>query len=121
VPCALSTRNRTRRASPGDYGLGFAANSLALGCDCAGEVTYFDGVVNDSAGQPVVIKNAVCLHEEDAGLLWKHLDYRCGRSAGCVCAHGRCCGHSACVTRRTTAQCAATHVHASHVSQDGLR
>jgi Cu2+-containing amine oxidase len=60
----------------GDYGLGFGANSLALGCDCLGEVHYFDGVVNDAAGQPVVIKNAVCLHEEDAGLLWKHLDYR---------------------------------------------
>jgi primary-amine oxidase len=29
-----------------------------------------------AAGEPVVIKNAVCLHEEDHGLLWKHLDYR---------------------------------------------
>jgi Cu2+-containing amine oxidase len=29
-----------------------------------------------AAGDPVVIKNAVCLHEEDHGLLWKHLDYR---------------------------------------------
>lgn len=27
-------------------------------------------------GEAVVIENAVCLHEEDHGLLWKHLDYR---------------------------------------------
>lgn len=61
----------------GDYGLGFAANSLELGCDCLGAVTYFDVTVNNAAGEAVVIKNAICLHEEDHGLLWKHMDYRC--------------------------------------------
>lgn len=25
-------------------------------------------------GEPVVIKNAVCLHEEDDGMSWKHTD-----------------------------------------------
>lgn len=71
-----SPYNRKSALDAGDYGLGFAANSLELGCDCLGEVTYFDGVVNDAAGEPVIIKNAICLHEEDHGLLWKHLDYR---------------------------------------------
>lgn len=71
-----SPYNRKAALDAGDYGLGFAANSLKLGCDCLGEVTYFDAVMNDAAGEPVVIKNAVCLHEEDYGLLWKHLDYR---------------------------------------------
>jgi primary-amine oxidase len=33
-------------------------------------VQYFDGVVNDSKGNPVVVKNAICLHEEDAGIMW---------------------------------------------------
>ncbi|WIA36385.1 hypothetical protein OEZ86_007700 [Tetradesmus obliquus] len=70
--------NRKAALDAGDYGLGFAANSLELGCDCLGDVTYFDAVVNNAAGEPVVIKNAVCLHEEDHGLLWKHLDYRTG-------------------------------------------
>ncbi|GBF99493.1 copper amine oxidase [Raphidocelis subcapitata] len=70
--------NRKCAFDAGDYGLGFAANSLALGCDCLGAVAYFDGVVNDGEGQPVVIPSAVCLHEEDAGLLWKHVDYRTG-------------------------------------------
>ena len=40
---------------------------------------YFDGVVSDAKGDPVVIKNAICLHEEDAGMLWKHTDARLGR------------------------------------------
>ena len=34
----------------GDYGLGFCANFLALGCDCLGHIKYFDAVLNDSKG-----------------------------------------------------------------------
>ena len=30
------------------------------------------------AGNPMVIKKAVCMHEEDAGILWKHMEYRNG-------------------------------------------
>lgn len=29
-------------------------------------------------GEGMVIPNAICLHEEDAGLLWKHTDTRLG-------------------------------------------
>jgi Cu2+-containing amine oxidase len=29
-------------------------------------------------GEGLVIPNAICLHEEDAGLLWKHTDTRLG-------------------------------------------
>eukprot|EP00803_Ostreobium_quekettii_P010562 evm.model.scf_1177.3 EVM.evm.TU.scf_1177.3 scf_1177:31016-41785(+) len=64
----------------GDYGLGYCANSLALGCDCLGHIKYFDSVLPDSKGAPVPIRNAVCLHEEDAGMLWKHVEYRNGHS-----------------------------------------
>ncbi len=60
----------------GEYGIGALANSLELGCDCLGEIHYFDGVLADAAGAPMVVKNAVCLHEEDASLLWKHVDWR---------------------------------------------
>jgi Cu2+-containing amine oxidase len=60
----------------GDYGMGFVANSLELGCDCLGHIKYFDGVVNNASGEPVVIRKAICMHEEDAGLLWKHTDTR---------------------------------------------
>ncbi len=60
----------------GEYGVGWLANPLQLGCDCLGEIKYFDGVVNDQDGEPMVIPNAVCMHEEDAGVGWKHTDFR---------------------------------------------
>ena len=60
----------------GEYGVGMMANSLAEGCDCLGTIHYFDGHFADGQGRPVTIKNAVCLHEEDAGILWKHTDWR---------------------------------------------
>lgn len=60
----------------GEYNIGQLTNSLTLGCDCLGEIRYLDAVVVDSHGKPVVIDNAVCLHEEDVGILWKHTDFR---------------------------------------------
>ena len=60
----------------GEYGIGWLANSLTLGCDCLGEIHYFDGVVNDQDGNARVIENAVCMHEEDTGISWKHTDFR---------------------------------------------
>jgi primary-amine oxidase len=62
----------------GEWGLGFMTTSLELGCDCLGEITYLDAVVHDSAGEPRVIRDAICIHEEDSGVLWKHVDERTG-------------------------------------------
>ncbi|MEM9607250.1 MAG: primary-amine oxidase [Actinomycetota bacterium] len=56
----------------GETKLGQLANSLKLGCDCLGEIHYFDATFLGSDGEPVVCENAVCLHEEDVGILWKH-------------------------------------------------
>lgn len=64
----------------GEYGIGTMANSLRVGCDCLGTIKYFDAHLSDSRGRPVTIKNAICLHEEDAGLLWKHTDWRTNQS-----------------------------------------
>ena len=64
----------------GEYGLGMLANSLALGCDCLGVIHYFDFPLVDSHGNVTPLKNAVCLHEEDVGILWKHTDWRTGQS-----------------------------------------
>jgi primary-amine oxidase len=58
----------------GEWGLGFMTTSLELGCDCLGEISYLDAVVHDSHGEPRVIRNAICIHEEDSGVLWKHVD-----------------------------------------------
>lgn len=60
----------------GEYGVGTLANSLTLGCDCLGEIYYFDAIMTSSRGLVVTIKNAVCMHEEDYGILWKHVDWR---------------------------------------------
>jgi primary-amine oxidase len=60
----------------GEYGVGLLLNPLTLGCDCLGEISYFDVTVNDQEGRPVTIPNAICLHEEDYGIGWKHTDFR---------------------------------------------
>ena len=62
----------------GEWGLGFMTTSLELGCDCLGEIAYLDAVVHDSFGEPREIRNAICVHEEDSGVLWKHVDERTG-------------------------------------------
>ena len=62
----------------GEYGIGVLANSLELGCDCLGAIHYFDAAVNRTDGTAQVIKNAICMHEEDTGIQWKHTDFRTG-------------------------------------------
>jgi primary-amine oxidase len=59
----------------GEYLLGKNANSLKLGCDCLGVIEYFDAFVAGDDGRPVQIPNAVCMHEEDYGILWKHTEF----------------------------------------------
>jgi len=60
----------------GEHGVGMLANSLKLGCDCLGEIYYFDAVLTNSRGEVTITENAICLHEEDYGMLWKHTDWR---------------------------------------------
>jgi primary-amine oxidase len=58
----------------GEWGLGFMTTSLELGCDCLGEISYLDAVLHDTSGEPYTIPRAICIHEEDDGVLWKHVD-----------------------------------------------
>jgi primary-amine oxidase len=58
----------------GEWGLGRMTQPLTLGCDCLGEIRYFDATLATEHGQPWVIENAICMHEEDYGILWKHVD-----------------------------------------------
>ena len=62
----------------GEWGLGFMTQSLELGCDCLGDITYVDAVLHDTLGEPRIIKNAICIHEEDNAVLWKHVDHMHG-------------------------------------------
>ena len=70
------SHNRKNAFDVGEYGIGLMANALELGCDCLGEIRYFDAFLNNSRGEVVRYPNAVCMHEEDTGILWKHFDWR---------------------------------------------
>ena len=81
VPYGTPERSHYRKNvfDSGEIGFGRMANSLTLGCDCLGAIHYFDADVPDVFGIPRTIKNCICLHEEDAGLAWKHTDVRTQR------------------------------------------
>ena len=70
------TQYRKNAFDVGEYGMGMCANSLELGCDCLGLIKYFDANMVDSRGNLLTVKNAICMHEEDFGILWKHTDRR---------------------------------------------
>jgi primary-amine oxidase len=80
VPYRDPTVDHYRRTAfdIGEWGLGFMTTSLELGCDCLGEIRYVDAVLHDSHGQPYTITNAICIHEEDNAVLWKHVDHQHG-------------------------------------------
>ncbi|OCT50369.1 Copper amine oxidase 1 [Cladophialophora carrionii] len=65
----------------GDAGAGAMANNLQLGCDCLGHIQYLSAVITDDKGTPTTLDNCVCVHEQDAGIGWKHTNYRTGRAA----------------------------------------
>lgn len=64
----------------GEYGLGKLTNSLKLGCDCLGVIQYLDVHMNTMTGDIFSIEKAICIHEEDDGILWKHWDFRTERT-----------------------------------------
>ncbi|HZU14316.1 MAG TPA: primary-amine oxidase [Chloroflexota bacterium] len=64
----------------GENGIGASANSLTRGCDCLGEIYYFDAALADDVGELVELPHAICMHEEDYGVLWRHSDWRTDRT-----------------------------------------
>lgn len=80
VPYRDSSVDHYRRTAfdIGEWGLGFMTTSLELGCDCLGEIHYLDAVLHNSSGEPYTITNAICIHEEDNAVLWKHVDHDAG-------------------------------------------
>ena len=58
----------------GEVGMGRTANPLELGCDCLGEIRYLDAPMILGDGTVAVVGNAICIHEEDYGVLWRHRD-----------------------------------------------
>jgi primary-amine oxidase len=70
------TQARKNAFDVGEYGIGSCTNSLKYGCDCVGFISYLDGHLVTSRGNVLTIPNAICIHEEDFGILWKHTDRR---------------------------------------------
>lgn len=75
--CPKTPHHRKHAFDVGEYGSGLTTNSVKLGCDCKGTIHYLDAVLSTATGEPTVVKNAVCIHEEDNGLLYKHIDFLC--------------------------------------------
>jgi primary-amine oxidase len=70
------THLRKNTFDGGELNFGALANSLTLGCDCLGEIQYFDAALVDQDGNAYTLQNAICLHEEDYGVLWRHMNMR---------------------------------------------
>src|SRR5262245_7714482 len=68
------TRHWQNFFDTGEYLVGKWVNSLERGCDCLGEIAYLPATVTDGDGEPREVANAICIHEEDFGILWKHTD-----------------------------------------------
>ena len=80
VPYADPDRPYQSPLDIGEFNLGTMTNSLMLGCDCLGLIHYFDVAYVAPDGSAVSVANGICLHEEDAGMLWKHTDFRSGHT-----------------------------------------
>ncbi|MBT5435424.1 MAG: primary-amine oxidase [Rhodospirillaceae bacterium] len=74
VPYAETANDYFRNHSfdLGETVFGTCVNALTLGCDCLGEIHYLDVHMANGRGEVVRYPNAICMHEEDYGVLWKH-------------------------------------------------
>ncbi|KAH7130897.1 copper amine oxidase [Dactylonectria macrodidyma] len=63
-----------------NVGAGVTANNLQLGCDCLGTIKYISGHVVAADGTPAPRPNAICIHEIDNGIQWKHTNHRTGKA-----------------------------------------
>ena len=51
----------------GEYGIGMLANSLELGCDCLGQIRYFDVQLADGRGEPYLSRTrSACMRKTTA-------------------------------------------------------
>jgi len=74
VPYGSPSRGLWRKSvfDTGEAGLGKCVNALQLGCDCLGVIHYLDVALPSESGGVDLKPNAICIHEEDDGVLWKH-------------------------------------------------
>ena len=58
----------------GEYLVGKWVNSLELGCDCVGDITYLDAVVTGGAARPQTLCARSASTRKTKAFLWKHTD-----------------------------------------------
>ena len=62
----------------GEYGIGLLANPLDARMRLPRAHPVLRRRRQRQDGKPVTIQNAICMHEEDTGIAWKHTDFRTG-------------------------------------------
>lgn len=58
----------------GQFGLGNSISALEPLADAPANSKFFDAVIADQLGAPVVHPKCVALYEKDGGILWRHFD-----------------------------------------------
>ena len=78
------TQVRKNAFDVGEYGMGMCANSLRWAAIAWATSTIWMPTCATAAGGALTIPNAICIHEEDYGILWKHTDRRLPDARKCA-------------------------------------
>lgn len=74
----------------GEYGFGLFLTPLTPGVDCPSYATFLPAVINDDAGQPLEIPDAICVFERNIGdPAWRHFEIFAQSEETFVPAEGR--------------------------------
>ena len=55
-------------------------NNLELGFDCLGSIHYLSSHIATADGVALAMPNAVCIHDQDSAISFKHTSYHTGRA-----------------------------------------
>lgn len=72
---AYPPHNRKHAIDVSEYNFGSLLMPQTLGSCCLGHIAYLDAVTVHTDGSPARCKNAICIHEQDDGILWKQVNW----------------------------------------------
>lgn len=74
----------------GEYGFGVFLTPLRRGVDCPAHAAFLPAVINDDAGKPLTIPDAICIFERDIGdPAWRHFEIFAQSPSEMVLPEGR--------------------------------
>ncbi|CAL8090522.1 unnamed protein product [Orchesella dallaii] len=73
--------HRKKSFDMGEFRLGISSSDLAANKFCPENSRYLDMMYHNELGQSQKIENAICIFEEDSGVLWTHYDWTQGKTA----------------------------------------